>query len=93
MFNFILIKFNLKLSDIFFDGSVQLIQKYHQNLKSNIRIMQTGITKEYTFYQVGVNMRYSSFQQSNFNLFLPPISAVIDSVRIYKNSNLPSNTA
>ena len=73
MFNFILIKFNLKLSDISCDGSVQLIQKYHQKLKSNIRIMQTEITKEYTFYQVGVNMRYSSFQQSNFNLLLPPI--------------------
>ena len=37
--------------------------------------MQTEIMKEYIFYQVGVIMFYSSFQQNNFNLFLPPILA------------------
>ena len=65
----------LKLIDISFHGLVQLIQEYHQTLKSNIRIMQTQIMKEYIFFEVGAIMLYSSFQQSNFILFLPPISA------------------
>ena len=37
--------------------------------------MQTEIMKEYKFYQVEPIMIYSSFQQSNFILFLRPISA------------------
>ena len=37
--------------------------------------MQTEIMKEYKFYLVEPIMIYSSFQQSNFILFLHPISA------------------
>ena len=56
----------LKVLAIFFS----LVQKYHRTLKSNIRIVQTAV-----FHQVGVIMLYSFFQQSNFILFLPTISA------------------
>ena len=35
-----------------------MIEEHHQTLKSNIRIMQTEIMKEYTFYQVGAIMLY-----------------------------------
>ena len=52
-----------------------MIQEYHQTLKSNIRIRKTEIMKEYIFYQVGAIMLYSSFQQSNFTLFVSHISA------------------
>ena len=50
-----------------------MIQEYHQTLKSNIRIMQTEIMKDYIFFQVGAIMLHSSFQKSN--LIFPPISA------------------
>ena len=46
--------------------------EYYQMLKSNIRIMQTEVMKEYIFYQVAAIMLYSSFQQSN--LIFTPIS-------------------
>ena len=47
----------------------------NKTLKWDIRILQTEIMKEYIFYQIGVIMPYSSFQQNSFTLFLPPISA------------------
>lgn len=63
-------------------------------LKTNIRLIQTELMKEYIFHQIRVIVLYSSFQHYNFNLFLSPISAFDDrmSVRIYKNDNLPSNS-
>ena len=56
--------------------------------------MQTEIMNEYIFHQVGANMLYSSFQQSNFIFFSSPnfgIRYFHDSGRIYKNNNLLSN--
>ena len=55
------------------------MQEYHQTLKSNIQITQTEM-KEYMFYQVAAITIYSSFQQSNFILFLPPISSFHTSI-------------
>ena len=46
---------------------------------SNFKIKHSNceeIIKEYIFYQVGIIVLYSSFQQNNFILFFPPISAV-----------------
>ena len=65
-----------------------MIQEYNQNLKSNIRIMQIEITKEYIFYQVGATMLYGSFQQSYFILFLPPISTFNTLMAVAELSNI-----
>ena len=51
--------------------------------------------KEYIFYQVGAIMLYGSFQESNFILFLSPYFNIWyfnDNGRIYKKSNLTSNS-
>ena len=50
-----------------------MIQEYHQTLKSNIRIMQTEIMKDYTFSQVGAIMLLQLFPKKQLDF--PPISA------------------
>ena len=48
--------------------------------------------KEYIFYQVGVIVLYSSFQQNNFTLFLPPTTAFDTLMTVAEFSDFPSNS-
>ena len=70
-----------------------MIQEYHQTLKSNIRIMQTEIMKDYTFFQVGAIMLLQLFPKKQLD-FSPYFSIRYfnDTGRIYKNSNLSCNS-
>ena len=55
--------------------------------------MKTEIIKEYIFYQVGTLILSSSYQQRQFNSFpYYSMQQFNDRGRIYKNSNLQSNS-
>ena len=79
------------------DTRISLNFKINSNTSerfNNIRIVQTEILKEYIFYQLGTIINSSSFQQSNFLSFSYfSIQYFNDSGRIYKNSNLQSNSS
>ena len=97
---FLTFPFSFEVFEAHFHIEIFLIEKknMHANWVVEAHFLKKVFLLKKTCMQTEINFKfiaiYSSFQQNNFIFFLSLISAskTLKTGRIYKNSNLPSNS-